>query len=105
MTPRGSVFGGIRAGRGKVVPLLGLISSLAIVHASKYEPKPADVTKGANKFSSAQSYCKLSLWLFLSPDIERHFCLTALSLTRTVRGPVGFINVPALVRLESALQT
>lgn len=33
--------------------LLGLSSSLLIVHASEYEQKPVAVTKGANKFSSA----------------------------------------------------
>jgi hypothetical protein len=47
------VFGDICAARGKVVPLLGLSSSLLIVHASEYEQKPVAVTKGANKFSSA----------------------------------------------------
>ena len=35
------------------MPLLGLSSSLLIVHASEYEQKPVAVTKGANKFSSA----------------------------------------------------
>jgi hypothetical protein len=33
----GPVLGGICAARGKVVPLLGLSSSLLIVHASEYE--------------------------------------------------------------------
>jgi hypothetical protein len=33
--------------------LLGLSSSLLIMHASEYEAKPVAVIKGANKFSSA----------------------------------------------------
>jgi hypothetical protein len=57
---RGSAVRGVRAARGEVLTALGLSSSLLIVHASKYEQKPVDVTKSANKFASAQDHIATS---------------------------------------------